>query len=258
MTGDFSTVTETWGLGASPEQLAMQYFRYRMAADVGQGGTVLEIGCGSGMGLPYLAAHARMVVGGDYTMALLREARRHLPDANLVRMDAQHLPFRDAAFDAVLMLEMIYYVPDQAAAFAECRRVLKPGGKLMVCLPNRDRADFNPSPYSTRYPNLAEVGALFSQSGFEARTYGNFAVEPASSRDRVLDGIRHFAVRYKLIPGSMRAKSMVKRLMYGKLPTLGAVHDGMAEYSEPVELDGAAGSDNRYKNLYAVGVAKSR
>ena len=33
MSGDYSTVTETWGLGASPEQLAMQYFRYRMAAE---------------------------------------------------------------------------------------------------------------------------------------------------------------------------------------------------------------------------------
>ncbi|TMF94585.1 MAG: class I SAM-dependent methyltransferase, partial [Chloroflexi bacterium] len=93
MTGDYTTVTETWGLPASPEQLAMQYFRYRMGAELGEGGTVLEVGCGSGMGLPYLQEHASVTVGGDYTMGLLREARRHLPDANLVRMDAQHLPF---------------------------------------------------------------------------------------------------------------------------------------------------------------------
>jgi SAM-dependent methyltransferase len=255
VTLDFSTVTETWGLGASPEQLTMQYFRYRMAAEVGQGGTVLEIGCGSGMGLPYLAAHARMVVGGDYTMDLLREARKHLPDTDLVRMDAQHLPFRDRSFDAVLMLEMIYYVADQDAAFAECRRVLKPGGKLMVCLPNRDRPDFNPSPFSTRYPNLGEVSALFTGAGFDVRTYGNFAVEPESSRDRILDRVRHLAVRYHLIPRSMRMKALVKRMMYGPLPTLGAVHDGMAEYAAPVELDRSSAMDGRFKNLYAVGTA---
>ena len=258
MTTDFSTVTETWGLPATQEQLAMQYFRYRMAAELGQAGTVLEVGCGSGMGLPYLREHARMVVGGDYTMALLVEARRHLPDANLVRMDAQRLPFRDQSFDAVLMLEMIYYLDDQKAAFAECRRVLKPGGKLMVCLPNRDRPDFNPSPYSTRYPNLGEVATLFSQAGFDTRVYGGFAVEAASSRDRILGPIRHLAVRYKLIPGSMRAKSMIKRILYGRLPVLGAVHEGMADSAEPVELDAASGSDHRFKNLYAVGVAPSR
>jgi ubiquinone/menaquinone biosynthesis C-methylase UbiE len=254
VTGDYSTVTETWGLPASPEQLAMQYFRYRMAAEVGQGGTMLEVGCGSGMGLPYLQAHSRMVVGGDYTMDLLREARRHLPDALLVRMDAQHMPFRDHTFDAVLMLEMIYYVADQEAAFAECRRILKPGGKVMVCLPNRDRPDFNPSPFSTRYPNLGEIGSLLTRTGFDTKVYGAFAVQPASSRDRILEPVRHFAVRYGLIPDSMRMKSMVKRLLYGKLPTLGAVHDAMAEYTSPVELDASAGSDHRYKNLYAVAV----
>ena len=66
MTGDYTAVTETWGLPASPEQLAMQYFRYRMGAELAPGGAVLEVGCGSGMGLPYLEAHARMTVGGDY------------------------------------------------------------------------------------------------------------------------------------------------------------------------------------------------
>jgi SAM-dependent methyltransferase len=255
---DFTTVTETWGLPATQEQLAMQYFRYRMAAELGRAGTVLEVGCGSGMGLPYLREHARMVVGGDYTMALLEEARRHLPDAHLVRIDAQRLPFRDQSFDAVLMLEMIYYVTDQQAAFAECRRILKPGGKLMVCLPNRDRPDFNPSPYSTRYPNLGEVATLFSQARFDVRVYGGFAVEAASPRDRILGPIRHLAVRYKLIPGSMRAKSMIKRILYGRLPVLGAVHEGMADNAEPVELDASSGSDHRFKNLYAVGVAPSR
>ena len=253
MTGDYSTVTETWGLPATPEQLAMQYFRYRMGAELGRGGAVLEVGCGSGMGLPYLQAQSRMVVGGDYTMALLKEAQKHLPNAPLVQMDAQHLPFRDRSFDAVLLLEMIYYVADQEAAFAECRRVLKPGGKLMVCMPNRDRPDFNPSPYSTRYPNLTEIATLFSGAGFEARVYGAFPVEAASSRDRILGPIRHVAVRYRLIPGSMRAKSMIKRMLYGRLPTLGAVHDGMAEYTDPVELNASSGSDHRYKILYAVG-----
>lgn len=252
---DYTTVTETWGLPASPEQLAMQYFRYRMAAELVPGGAVLEVGCGSGMGLPYLQAHSKLVVGGDYTMALLMEARRHLPDANLVRLDAQRIPFGDHSFDAVLMLEMIYYVVDQEAAFAECRRVLKPGGKLMVCMPNRERPDFNPSPFSTRYPDLREIATLLTKAGFEARVYGGFVVEAASSRGRILGPIRHVAVRYRLIPSSMRAKSMIKRMLYGRMPALGAVHDGMAEHTVAVELDPSAGSDHRFKNLYAVGVA---
>jgi SAM-dependent methyltransferase len=253
VTSDYTEVTETWGLPASPEQLAMQYFRYRLAAEVSQGGTVLEVGCGSGMGVPYLQSHARMSVGGDYTLGLLREARRHLPQASLVCLDAQHLPFRDASFDTVLMLEMIYYLPDHEAAIAECRRVLKPGGKLMVCLPNRDRPDFNPSPFSTRYFNTGEISGLLGGCGFVTRVYGAFPVEEESARDRVLAPLRHLAVRFHLIPRSMRAKALIKRVLYGKLPQLGAVHDGMAAYSEPVQLDPTAGANREFKNLYAIG-----
>ena len=51
---------------------------------------------------------------------------------------------------------------------------------------------------------------------------------------------------------------MIKRILYGKLPTLGAVHDGMADYAVPVELKSSSGPDRRYKNLYAVGVARAR
>ena len=253
MSRDFTTVTETWGLPASPEQLAMQYFRYRVAAEMTANRDVLEIGCGSGMGLPYLAGRSRRVVGGDYTMGLLREARTHLPLADLVRFDAQHLPFLAGTFDAVLMLEMIYYVADQDAAFAECRRVLRPGGALMVCVPNPERPDFNPSPFSTRYPNARELARLFQVHGFEVDVSGAFRVEAASSRDRVLAPIRHVAVRYGLIPNSMRMKAMVKRVLYGRLPKLGAVHDGMAngEHLVGIAPDGTPVRD--FKNLYAVG-----
>jgi ubiquinone/menaquinone biosynthesis C-methylase UbiE len=253
---DYTTVTETWGLPASPEQLAMQHFRYRMAAELCEGRDVLEIGCGSGMGLPYLGEHARWAIGGDYTMDLLREARSHLPKEALVLMDAQYLPFAGQALDAVLMLEMIYYVRDQDAAFADCRRVLRAGGTLMVCVPNPQRPDFNPSPFSTRYPNAAELAALFERHGFDVKVYGAFPVEAATSRDRVLAPLRHFAVSHHLVPNSMRMKALLKRALYGPLPRLGAVHDGMTTNERRVELDPLAGPQRDYKNLYAVGTVR--
>jgi SAM-dependent methyltransferase len=253
---DYTTVTETWGLPASPEQLAMQYHRYRVAAGLCAGRDVLEVGCGSGMGLPYLARRARTVIGGDYTMGLLREGRAQLPDAKLVRMDAQHLPFLDRSLDVVLMLEMLYYVADQAAAFAECRRVLRSGGSLFVCVPNPERPDFNPSPFSTRYPDAKTLARLFEDQGFTVRLFGAFAVEAASSRDRMLAPIRHFAVRYRLIPNSMRMKALVKRMLYGPLPNLGAVHDEMAAVEEMIPLDPLDGKLPGFKNLYAIGTLR--
>ncbi len=249
---DFTTVTETWGLPASPEQFAMAYCRYKVAGDISEGKEVLEIGCGTGMGLAYLKQRAARVVGGDITTALVDEARRRVPDVEVVQLDAQRLPFDDASFDVVLMLEMIYYVPDLDRAFSECRRVLRSTGRLLVCLPNRDRPDFNSSPFSMHYPNVPELANLFERHSFKPQVSGGFPVEPVSVRDRLVQPLRHVAIRLHLIPRSMHAKAVLKRLLYGRLPRLDAIRDRMAEFPPLVKLDGHGGTD-RFKNLYAIG-----
>lgn len=249
---DFVSVTETWGLPASPEQLAMAYFRYRMAAGLAPGGRVLEVGCGTGMGLAYLSENAGEAVGCDISEELLSQARSRLPGLELVNAPASDLPFADASFDLVAMLEMIYYVPDQESVVAEAARVLRPGGTLMVCLPNRDRPAFNPSPLSTQYPDVPTLAALLERAGLQVTVYGAFGAAPASRSERRLDRLRAIAVRLHLVPRSMRAKALVKRILYGRLPRLDAIHDGMAEIPDPVELDHKRRSGD-FKNLYAVG-----
>ena len=110
---DFSELTEVPGAGATAEQLEMLRTRYRLAADLAAGQDVLEAAGGAGMGLGLLARTARRVVGGDFTMSLLRRAAAHhgsrIP---LIRFDAQRLPFRNEAHDVVVLYEAIYYLPD--------------------------------------------------------------------------------------------------------------------------------------------------
>jgi SAM-dependent methyltransferase len=248
---DYSSVTETWGLAASPEQLSMMYTRYRFAADLAQGGAVLEVGSGAGLGLQYLGDHTGWVVGADYTLTLLQQARAHLPNVPLARADAHALPFADRSFDLVLMLEMIYYVADAPRAFIEARRVLKPGGRILLTTPNPDRPDFNPSPFTYEYPNAPRVAEWLRDAGFEATTYGNFPIEVASSRDRALAPLRHLAVNLHLIPRSMRMKAVAKRILYGD-HRIGEVRDGVGDYRPPHEIS-TAGPQPGFKVLYAVG-----
>lgn len=249
---DFVSVTETWGSLASPEQVEMSYFRYHLVGDLAAGKRVLEVGCGTGMGLAYLAERAHEAVGCDVSEALLAQARAHLPGIALLQAEAGKLPFEPNSFDVVAMLEMIYYVPNQSAAITDCARLLKSGGSLVVCLPNRDRPAFNPSPHSTNYPNVPELAQLFRGSGLDATIYGAFAVEPEGARDRVMGGVRAVAVKFHLIPRSMRGKAILKRLLYGRLPRMGAIHDGMAAIPAEVELNPAVPTST-YKNVYAFG-----
>lgn len=101
------------------------------------GPDILEVGVGSGLVLPYYPPQTR-VVGVDLSEDMLRLAQQKVRRQGLsqvkglVCMDACHLGFPDASFDAVAVPFVITLVPDPEGALSECRRVLKPGGEIIV------------------------------------------------------------------------------------------------------------------------------
>jgi ubiquinone/menaquinone biosynthesis C-methylase UbiE len=96
-------------------------------------GRTLDVGCGTGALLERLAARCDPV-GLDLSPAMLaraaRRPRQRAAATPLVCADAQHLPFRDAAFESVVSTFAINAVPDLDKALAEMLRVLGPGGSL--------------------------------------------------------------------------------------------------------------------------------
>ena len=98
------------------------------------GTRVCDLGCGPGQVAAYLHARGADVLGADLSDGMLRQARRLHPSIEFRREDMQALTFANdslggiAAFYAIVNLN-----PDQAeAAFRECRRVLAPGGHLLL------------------------------------------------------------------------------------------------------------------------------
>jgi len=257
MTDDYSNVTEVPGLGATREQMSMLYTRYRTAAAFSEGKDVLEVACGAGLGLGYLARKARRVVGGDYTERLLRLAQRHYGGRiPLIRLDAHALPFRDRSFDVVILYEAIYYLAEPDQFLAECRRVLRVPGVLLICTVNKEWSDFNPSPFSRRYFSSRELIELLQRQGFAAELYGAFPVLKDSARDRVLSLLKRAAVALHLVPRTMKGREVLKRLFFGRLtPIPPEVTEGMADLEPlvPIPTDTVNSS---YKVLYAVGRAR--
>ena len=103
-------------------------------ADTRTGMSVLDVGCGPGLtaqGAMRLMGPTGYVVGLDPSAGMLREARRSGTRA-LVQGLGEELPFRDARFDFVSMGYALRHVSDLGAAFGEYRRVLKPGGILLL------------------------------------------------------------------------------------------------------------------------------
>ncbi|GBD11408.1 putative S-adenosylmethionine-dependent methyltransferase [bacterium HR23] len=252
---DYADVTEVPGLGATREQLSMLYTRYKWAVEFCEGKDVLEVACGAGLGLGYLAARARRIVGGDYTERLLRMAREHYRSrVPLVRLDAHMLPFRDRAFDVVILYEAIYYLTDPGRFLAECRRVLREPGIVLICTVNREWPDFNPSHLSTRYFAARELSDLLRQHGFDVKIYGAFPALKESARGHILSLLRRTAIALHLIPRTMKGKTVLKRLFYGKLtPIPPEVVDEMAPLEPLVLLPADTPVPIKsYKVLYAL------
>lgn len=78
------------------------------------------------------AAPGAFVVGADFSLEMLALARSKAPRQPLAGVDALHLPFRAASFDAVSVAFGVRNLADRARGFAEMHRVLRPGGRLVV------------------------------------------------------------------------------------------------------------------------------
>lgn len=107
---------------------------YRAAAAFVRGRHVLDIGPGYGVGYgPVLAANPASVTCIDpYPAAAERFVHRHDPRVRFLTEDFLASTLPDASIDTVLCLATIYYFPDPAPFFAQVRRVLKPGGRLVI------------------------------------------------------------------------------------------------------------------------------
>jgi SAM-dependent methyltransferase len=206
---DYSTITETWEQLSSEEQGEMARVRYQFAATT-DAGLCVEVACGSGIGLPRLARTAKVVVGTDLETRNLATARRHLPDTPLLACSADAMPFAPGSVDKVVCLEALYYFPDAGRFVQEVRRVLRPGGELVLSVVNPDRPGFVKSPASNRYWNPGELRTLVEAEGFDVEIFGAFTW---SEQRPLITAARNIANRLHLVPRSLRARAMLKRVM---------------------------------------------
>lgn len=237
MSAAFSQITETPGIGATREQLAMLATRYALAARHAGGGPVLEVACGTGIGLGLLADAGGRVVGCDIDPDNLRIASATWASDDRIRLeagDATRLAYADGAFACVVCFEALYYFADLPRCLDEMIRVLRPGGTLVLCMVNPGWSGFNRSPFARDYPTPENLTPLLCRLGCNVEVFGAFADLPRGLAARIIGSIRRLAVRWHLIPGSMRGKQLLKHLFLGGTIPMPARLNAQTAAAEPL------------------------
>jgi ubiquinone/menaquinone biosynthesis C-methylase UbiE len=96
------------------------------------GATVVDVGCGTGRAVAELAGHAAHAIGIDLDPAMLAAARSRFPEIDVRVADATDLPLGDGRAHGYRADKLYHVLPDPCAALAEARRVLVPGGRIVL------------------------------------------------------------------------------------------------------------------------------
>jgi ubiquinone/menaquinone biosynthesis C-methylase UbiE len=146
-------------------------------AQLGSTSSVLEVGCGTGN---YLAALSEVPAchcwGIDPSEAMLAEARKNCPEAQISCAPAEQMALASGQFDLVFAVDVIHHISDRPQAFREFRRVLRANGKLCL-ITDSPEIIRSREPLSTyfpetveaelaRYPSLVTLGEELRTGGF--------------------------------------------------------------------------------------------
>lgn len=217
MTADLEFTGERFIPGIPGEIAHEHWHRYGFARSVVAGRRVLDVACGEGYGSALLAGTAAAVAGVDIdamTLAHARATYANRTNLKFVEGSVTELPFGDSSIDVVVSFETIEHLPasDQPHMLAEFRRVLAPGGFVILSSPNRPEYSESRgyvNPFHLHELDRSELTNLLqsdfpAQRWFRQRRYIGSALwsEQPGGRYEALQGSAE-SVRYAEPPSAM-------------------------------------------------------
>jgi SAM-dependent methyltransferase len=139
------------------------------ALELGPADHLLELGCGGGLLLRDALRTGARATGLDHSQDMVDVARVRAPGAEVMLGEADRLPFADGTFTAVAMAVVFFFLDDPIRVLEECRRVLRPAGRLAVYTtgPELRGTPAAPEPLASlgHFYTLQELGELADRAG---------------------------------------------------------------------------------------------
>ncbi|KKI18767.1 hypothetical protein XM48_10885 [Leucobacter sp. Ag1] len=177
-----------------------------------KGMRILDLAAGTGTASAAIAKHGAHVTAADFSEGMLAEGRIRQAGNDLIDFvwaDATQLPFDDNSFDAATISFGLRNVEGPERALAEMFRVVKPGGRVVICEFSRPTSSLMRGPY-TAYSRavLPRIAGLINKSAAEAYRYLNESIEAWPAQDRLAAMLREVGferVAYRNLTGGIVA-----------------------------------------------------
>src|SRR5215208_4943423 len=191
------------GMPEDPQPWAWRPRRALLLDEARAGERVLDLGCGAGRFVDALRGVGAVPVGVELAEAALERARRNVPgaDLRLVAPDGS-LPLGHGEIDLVWCSEVLEHVPDTVAFLTEIRRVLRPGGRLLLTVPDHGRlkrtllalahydAHYDPLGQHVRFYTRRSLSRALHATGFEGVSLATLGGPPLLRRALVARALR--------------------------------------------------------------------
>ena len=156
----------------SRHEIAYRWLARRLASrQVGPGQVVVDAGAGEGYGAAMLPGR---VIALEYDVTACAHMRRSYPQVAVAQANLDALPLRTGSVDAITCLQVVEHLWDLRGFLAECRRALRPGGKLYVTTPQRltfspglGRGEKPVNPFHVEEFDGEQLHGLLVDSGFD-------------------------------------------------------------------------------------------
>ncbi len=204
-------------IDVASRERALRELRHHFRAD----GVLVDVGCSSGWMLRDARAgfpHA-LVIGSDYVGGPLRRITMVDPSQPLVQFDLTNAPLEDGCLDAIVALNVLEHIEDDARAVREMYRMLKPGGAAVIELPYGPRLYdvYDKALMHYRRYSRKQATAIFERAGFrvERMTHIGFFIYPpfVAMKLRNRRYLRKSADEQKAIAAALIRRTKASRTM---------------------------------------------
>lgn len=220
----------------------MHIASYEYAKGYSTNKTVLDYGCGTGYGTNILAKDAISVTGVDISDETINYAQSNFSskNTNFLKIENEKLPFEDNSFDLVTSFQVIEHVFHLKNYLHEIKRVLKPGGLLLITTPDKETRLFSiQNPWN--YFHITEFSS-YSLNKILSRDFtntkllkigGEFDLVNHELKRRKITKIITLPFTLKIYPHSMRRffLGILRKLYYSK-PTILSTESEILKFSE--------------------------